>query len=48
MSHILVTVGTTKFDNLIKAVDTEEFHEAALKLGYTYMYIQYGRYIIYS
>ncbi|EEA07632.1 glycosyl transferase [Cryptosporidium muris RN66] len=43
MSHILVTVGTTKFDNLIRAVDTEEFHEAALKLGYTYMYIQYGR-----
>ncbi|CAE8598093.1 unnamed protein product, partial [Polarella glacialis] len=36
-------VGTTCFDALIQAVDTQSFHAQALKLGYDRMVIQVGK-----
>ncbi|KAJ1609058.1 glycosyl transferase [Cryptosporidium canis] len=39
---VLVTVGTTKFDLLIRQVDTREFHDKLLDCGYTHLIIQYG------
>ncbi|KAJ1604884.1 glycosyl transferase, partial [Cryptosporidium canis] len=39
---VLVTVGTTKFDILIRQVDTREFHDKLLDCGYTHLTIQYG------
>ncbi|KAK6590579.1 glycosyl transferase [Cryptosporidium xiaoi] len=39
---ILVTVGTTKFEELVKEVDRQEFHNKLLILGYNKLIIQYG------
>lgn len=39
---VFVTVGTTKFDALIQAVDTIEFADALVKQGYTALVIQKG------
>ncbi|DBA82943.1 TPA: hypothetical protein ACH3X1_006726 [Trebouxia sp. C0004] len=39
---VFVTVGTTKFDALIQAVDTIEVAEALVKQGYTALVIQKG------
>ncbi|KAG1676748.1 hypothetical protein FOA52_005037 [Chlamydomonas sp. UWO 241] len=39
---ILVTVGTTKFDDLVKAVDDAEFAAAAVAKGYTHLKVQHG------
>ena len=39
---VFVTVGTTRFDALIAAVDTPEFAQALLDKGYTYLIIQAG------
>ncbi|CAE7374616.1 ALG13 [Symbiodinium pilosum] len=38
-----VTVGTTSFDDLVKAVDTEAFHEKAQALGFERLVVQFGR-----
>ena len=45
--QILITVGTTKFENLIKAIDKNEFYEMIIKNGFTKIIIQkgYGDYI---
>ena len=45
--QILITVGTTKFENLIKAIDNEKFYEMILKHGFTKIIIQkgYGEFI---
>ena len=45
--QILITVGTTKFENLIKAIDKELFYEMLIKYGFTKLIIQkgYGEYI---
>ena len=45
--QILITVGTTKFENLIKAIDNEKFYEMIIKNGFTKIIIQkgYGDYI---
>ncbi|CAL5033120.1 unnamed protein product [Urochloa decumbens] len=40
---VFVTVGTTCFDALVKAVDSEEVKEALLNKGYTDLLIQMGR-----
>lgn len=40
---VFVTVGTTCFDSLVRAVDTDEVKEALLKKGYTHLVIQMGR-----
>ncbi|OLP90942.1 UDP-N-acetylglucosamine transferase subunit alg13 [Symbiodinium microadriaticum] len=40
---IFVTVGTTCFDELVRAVDTEAFHEKALALGFERLVVQRGR-----
>jgi beta-1,4-N-acetylglucosaminyltransferase len=40
---VLVTVGTTCFDALVKAVDSPEMKEALLEKGYTDLLIQMGR-----
>ena len=40
---VFVTVGTTCFDALVKAVDSEEVKEALLYKGYTDLLIQMGR-----
>ncbi|CAO2041894.1 unnamed protein product, partial [Urochloa humidicola] len=40
---VFVTVGTTCFDALVKAVDTKEVKEALLNKGYTDLLIQMGR-----
>ena len=33
--QILITVGTTKFENLIKAIDNEKFYEMIINNGFT-------------
>ena len=45
--QILITVGTTKFENLIKAIDNDKFYEMIIKNGFTKIIIQkgYGDYI---
>lgn len=40
---VFVTVGTTSFDSLIKAIDSDEVREDLLKKGYTHLIIQMGR-----
>lgn len=40
---VFVTVGTTSFDSLVRAVDTREVREALFKKGYTDLVIQMGR-----
>nr|CAB3484104.1 unnamed protein product [Digitaria exilis] len=40
---VFVTVGTTCFDALVKAVDSDEVKEALLHKGYTDLLIQMGR-----
>ncbi|KAK3157937.1 hypothetical protein QOZ80_2AG0130490 [Eleusine coracana subsp. coracana] len=40
---VFVTVGTTCFDALVKAVDSPEVKEALLEKGYTDLLIQMGR-----
>lgn len=39
---VLVTVGSTKFDDLIKAVDSHTFAQALLGFGFTTLIIQKG------
>eukprot|EP01087_Luapelamoeba_hula_P005935 TRINITY_DN15_c2_g1_i1.p1 TRINITY_DN15_c2_g1~~TRINITY_DN15_c2_g1_i1.p1 ORF type:complete len:260 (-),score=41.37 TRINITY_DN15_c2_g1_i1:158-937(-) len=41
-NYVLVTVGTTKFEELIQVVDTREFGEVVTALGYHTLKIQYG------
>ena len=45
--QILITVGTTKFENLIKAIDKDNFYNMIIKNGFTKIIIQkgYGEYI---
>ena len=45
--QLLITVGTTKFENLIKAIDNEKFYEMIINNGFTKIIIQkgYGEYI---
>ena len=38
--HVLVTVGSTKFDQLIRAVDMETFAAALHEQGYTSLLVQ--------
>ncbi|KAF5752729.1 Glycosyltransferase family protein 28 isoform 1 [Tripterygium wilfordii] len=40
---VFVTVGTTCFDALVRAVDTKEVQEELLRRGYTHLFIQMGR-----
>lgn len=40
---VFVTVGTTSFDSLVRAVDTLEVKEELSKRGYTHLLIQMGR-----
>ena len=40
---VFVTVGTTSFDALVKAVDTREVKEELSRRGYTDILIQMGR-----
>ncbi|KAA8536889.1 hypothetical protein F0562_029367 [Nyssa sinensis] len=40
---VFVTVGTTCFDTLVRAVDTKEVKEALSLKGYTHLLIQMGR-----
>lgn len=42
--RIFVTVGSTHFDSLIEAVDSDEFLETATRLGYTEIRAQIGNY----
>jgi beta-1,4-N-acetylglucosaminyltransferase len=41
--YVLVTVGSTLFDDLIRAVDDEEFVNKLIELGYTGMHVQMGK-----
>jgi hypothetical protein len=40
---VFVTVGTTCFDALVKAVDSETVQKELLAKGYTHLLIQMGR-----
>ena len=40
---VFVTVGTTSFDALVRAVDTHEVKEELSKRGFTRLLIQMGR-----
>lgn len=40
---VFVTVGTTCFDALVKAMDTEVVKEELVRRGYTHLLIQMGR-----
>jgi beta-1,4-N-acetylglucosaminyltransferase len=39
---VFVTVGTTKFDGLVKAVDDQNFQELLVRKGYKNLIIQLG------
>lgn len=41
--YVLVTVGSTKFDELIEEVDSDSFVSTISSLGYKGIHIQYGR-----
>ena len=41
---ILVTVGTTQFEKLMKLVVDEDFHKALLNIGFNKLFIQIGNY----
>ncbi|GBG59044.1 hypothetical protein CBR_g24390 [Chara braunii] len=41
--NVFVTVGTTSFDALVKAVDTEEFRDILRSRGYNSLTMQIGR-----
>ena len=45
--QILITVGTTKFENLIKEIDNDNFYDMIIKNGFTKIIIQkgFGEYI---
>ena len=45
--QLLITVGTTKFENLIKAIDNDDFYNMIINNGFTKIIIQkgYGEYI---
>ena len=45
--QILITVGTTKFENLIKAIDNEKFYEMIINNDFSKIIIQkgFGKYI---
>lgn len=40
---VFVTVGTTCFDALVRAMDTDVVKEELLRRGYTHLLIQMGR-----
>ncbi|CAI9113172.1 OLC1v1013730C1 [Oldenlandia corymbosa var. corymbosa] len=40
---VFVTVGTTRFDSLVRAMDTPEVKEELFRKGYTHLQIQMGR-----
>jgi UDP-N-acetylglucosamine transferase subunit ALG13 len=40
---VLVTVGTTKFDALIQAIDNVDFLQALVDRGYNKLLVQHGR-----
>lgn len=40
--HLLVTVGTTKFDALIREIDTPRIYKLLLKAGFTDISFQIG------
>jgi len=40
---VFVTVGTTSFDTLVKAVDSEQVKTELFRKGYTNLLIQMGR-----
>ena len=40
---VFVTVGTTLFDALVRAVDTEQVKRELSQRGYTHLLIQIGR-----
>lgn len=40
---VFVTVGTTRFDGLVRAVDSENVKKELLAKGYTHLLIQMGR-----
>lgn len=43
MKQMLISVGTTKFENLIKAVDTPAFYELLDKNNFSKLIVQKGR-----
>eukprot|EP00005_Dracoamoeba_jomungandri_P000814 CAMPEP_0174251662 /NCGR_PEP_ID=MMETSP0439-20130205/1410_1 /TAXON_ID=0 /ORGANISM="Stereomyxa ramosa, Strain Chinc5" /LENGTH=172 /DNA_ID=CAMNT_0015332029 /DNA_START=13 /DNA_END=531 /DNA_ORIENTATION=+ len=44
---LLVTVGSTHFEELIQVVDTQNFLEVVTQLGFTEVIIQYGSHAVY-
>ena len=42
---VFVTVGTTKFDALIRAVDSQAFADTLVARGYTRLVMQIGRWV---
>eukprot|EP01125_Pyxidicula_operculata_P011969 TRINITY_DN3922_c0_g1_i1.p1 TRINITY_DN3922_c0_g1~~TRINITY_DN3922_c0_g1_i1.p1 ORF type:complete len:403 (-),score=64.04 TRINITY_DN3922_c0_g1_i1:276-1484(-) len=41
-NYVLITVGTTKFDELIRSIDSVQFGQILKKKGYKGVHIQYG------
>jgi beta-1,4-N-acetylglucosaminyltransferase len=41
--YVLVTVGSTKFDDLIKTIDQESFIQKLIDLGFDGLHVQFGR-----
>ena len=44
---VFVTVGTTKFDALIRAVDQQAFADVLVAAGYTRLVMQIGRWALF-
>lgn len=43
LGYVLVTVGSTQFDELIRAVDSVEFAQSLASLGFSGIHVQKGR-----
>jgi len=42
LKTVLITVGTTKYDELLKEINKKEFFQALVKIGCQDLIIQYG------
>ena len=43
MKRCVVAVGSTQFDELIQALDSEEFTQGLVKAGYNHLVVQMGK-----
>ena len=45
MKKLMIVVGTTNFDELVKAIDTEEILKILINFGFTHIIFQIGKFL---